>query len=612
MNPGDVLRNRYRIEKALAAGGFGETYLAIDLNYPGNPQVVVKHLKPSNKDPRTLEAAWRLLESEAKVLADLGKNSERIPTFYTYFVEQDEFYLVLEFIEGQTLTAELSDAKLTELEICQVLREILVGLQEVHSANKIHRDLKPDNIIRRAEDGKLVLIDFGSVKDVRQVSSTRTESPATRNVGTMGYSPTEQLQGFPVFASDIYAVGAIGVQCLTGQQPHTLVDRNTRELSPPNIYPKLGKILRKMLRSDHSERYDSAKEATDAIEQLLSSLSSPTSTAIDQDNEGDVIESKETSVEYENPNSSNLGRRKFISFLLLGGVGISGIFILSNFLIKKRAGKPSLSKFSFESVTLDRFGKTLDRPKNSAMIFKEDLGDGISMMMVKIPAGKFNMGSPGNGKDKEVNETPQHSVTMREFYLGQTLVTQEQWEKIMGTNPSLFKGNNKLPVDSVSWLDAIIFCHKLTIKTGRTYRLPSEAEWEYACRASTKTPFAFGETITPAIANFNGTLPYANASKGEYRKKTTLVKTFPANLFGLYDMHGNLWEWCSDEWIDNYENAPVDGRARGDVNSQNPETKRILRGGSWNYGAKSSRSADRSHVSAHSRRNCFGVRVVAV
>jgi eukaryotic-like serine/threonine-protein kinase len=606
MKPGDQLTNRYRIEGLLAEGGFGTTYLAIDLQYPENRKVVVKHLRTLDKLPGTLEAAKLLFESEAKALADLGEKSERIPTLHAYFFEQNEFYLVLEFIEGQTLTAELSDRKLTELEICSVLKEILLGLQEVHVAHKIHRDLKPDNIIRRSEDKRLVLIDFGSVKDVCQVSSLETNSPATRNVGTTGFSPTEQLNGYPVFASDIYAVGAIGAQCIMGKQPYALFDRDMQELRWYNAnHPNLGKILRKMLRNQHLERYQNAKEALDAIEKLITSLMPPVESGMNHEN----FESSPVLPESNPPSpikSRNLKRRPFIygSCSLLSILGLSTLF---GFLTKKQ----TFSKITVRSVILDQFGKVSDHPTSSVTIFTEDLGKGISMVMVKIPAGSFNMGSPDNEKNRDKNESPQHLLTLPAFYLGQTLVTQEQWETIMGTNPSFFKGNNKLPVDSVTWLEAMDFCQRLTRKTGRTYRLPSEAEWEYACRAGTTTPFAFGETITPEIANFDGTRPYASASEGENRKRTTPVATFQPNAFGLYDMHGNIWEWCLDEWVDNYNNGSMNSRARGDLKSQNPKKERLLRGGSWNYGAKSSRSADRSHVPASRRKNWFGLRVVA-
>jgi eukaryotic-like serine/threonine-protein kinase len=189
-------------------------------------------------------------------------------------------------------------------------------------------------------------------------------------------------------------------------------------------------------------------------------------------------------------------------------------------------------------------------------------------------------------------------------------VTQGQWQSLMGSNPSGFKGDNKLPVDSVSWLDGMDFCEKLSQKTGRTYRLPSEAEWEYACRAGTTTPFAFGETITPAVVNYDGNYTYGKAAKGENRKKTTMVGSFPANLFGLYDMHGNLWEWCLDEWSDNYNNAPNDGSARGDITSRDKSKIHVLRGGSWGSYPNVCRSANRFRGKSDLQVNDVGFRVV--
>jgi eukaryotic-like serine/threonine-protein kinase len=197
-----------------------------------------------------------------------------------------------------------------------------------------------------------------------------------------------------------------------------------------------------------------------------------------------------------------------------------------------------------------------------------------------------------------------------EFYLGQALVTQAQWQAMMGSNPSHFKGDGNLPVDSVSWLDGMDFCKKLSQKTGRTYRLPSEAEWEYACRGGTTTPFAFGETITPAVANYNGNSPYANAAKGEYRKKTTVGGSFPPNLFGLYDMHGNLWEWCLDEWADSYSRAPADGSARGDIEPRSGDKDYLERGGSWFQNPNFCRSACRKGDYSVTSRHLVGFRVV--
>jgi formylglycine-generating enzyme required for sulfatase activity len=282
--------------------------------------------------------------------------------------------------------------------------------------------------------------------------------------------------------------------------------------------------------------------------------------------------------------------------------------------VPDRPSWPPMQKISYVSVRLDSSGKVLEQPSGSATIFQEDLGEGVSMRMVQIPAGQFTLGSPTTEKERRDNEGSQHLLTVPEFYMGQTLVTQAQWRAVMGSNPSHFTGNDKLPVDSVSWLDAKDFCQELRQMTGRAYQLPSEAQWEYACRAGSNvsTPFSFGETITSSLVNYNGNDPYANAAQGESRAKTTIVGSFPTNLFGLYDMHGNLWEWCLDEWTSNYNDVFVDGSARGDINSRNSDVQRLLRGGSWINNARKCRSAKRNYNAASNRNYNCGLRVVAV
>jgi formylglycine-generating enzyme required for sulfatase activity len=190
--------------------------------------------------------------------------------------------------------------------------------------------------------------------------------------------------------------------------------------------------------------------------------------------------------------------------------------------------------------------------------------------------------------------------------MGKYPITQEQYEAVMGNNPSDFKGK-KRPVEQVSWDDANEFCQKLSQKTGKKYRLPSEAEWEYACRAGTTTPFHFGETITTDVANYNGNYTYASAPKGVYRQKTTDVGSFPANNFGLYDLHGNVWEWCADIWHENYNGAPSDGSI---WESGGDNTQRLLRGGSWNSDPRRCRCENRVRYYPDLRDNDFGFRLV--
>ncbi|TBR61944.1 Sulphatase-modifying factor protein [Westiellopsis prolifica IICB1] len=246
----------------------------------------------------------------------------------------------------------------------------------------------------------------------------------------------------------------------------------------------------------------------------------------------------------------------------------------------------------------------IKRESKQAQYFTQTLPNDIPLDMVAIPGGTFMMGSPeGEGYD---SEKPQHEVTVQPFFMGKYPVTQAQWKAVaalprvnrnLKLEPSYFKGDNR-PVERVSWYDAVEFCDRLSQYTGKQFRLPSEAEWEYAVRAETTTPFHFGETITTELVNYDGNYTYASAPKGIYRRKTTPVGSFGvANTFGLYDMHGNVWEWCLDDWHNNYDRAPTDGSPWFD-NNDNIYQKSglaILRGGSWGDDPKYCRSAYRSN-----------------
>jgi formylglycine-generating enzyme required for sulfatase activity len=227
----------------------------------------------------------------------------------------------------------------------------------------------------------------------------------------------------------------------------------------------------------------------------------------------------------------------------------------------------------------------------------------IGMKFVWIPRGSFMMGSPQEEKERRENEV-MHKVTLTKgFYIGVYPVTQEQWRVVMGNNPSEFKGKENLPVENVSWDDCQEFVKKLREKDKKLYRLSTEAEWEYACRAGTTSPFYFGETISTDQANYYGEVVYGNGKKGVDRRQTTPVGSFPANAFGLFDMHGNVFQWCQD-WYGEYSQ-------KGLVNPQGPEKAkcRVLRGGSWTRDPESCRSAFRAFSEPDYRENDCGVRI---
>lgn len=263
-----------------------------------------------------------------------------------------------------------------------------------------------------------------------------------------------------------------------------------------------------------------------------------------------------------------------------------------------------LPRFEFEVITVDDKGKENSRIKYAAHYFPEDLGNGVVLEMVDIPGGTFKMGSPATESGTYDRESPQHQVTVPAFYAGKYPITQAQWQAVMGYNPSYFKGE-KLPVETVSWNQAVEFCRKLSEKTGKIYRLLSEAEWEYACRAGTTTHFYFGETITTDLVNYNGNFPFGRARKGGFRQQTMDVGSFPPNSFGLYDMHGQVWEWCSDKWHGGYNGAPTDGSS-WEIGT---DYYRVLRGGSWYDNAVNCRAAHRDLISAGDSDRDRGFRV---
>jgi eukaryotic-like serine/threonine-protein kinase len=680
---GTTLRSRYRIIKLIGAGGFGETYLAEDLDIPidPKPKCVVKRLQPQAISPEIV----RLFQQEGAFLYKLGQKYDRIPTLSAYFQEGNEFYLIQELVDGEDLSTEIVPGQpWQESDVVNLLREVLEILSFVHQQNIIHRDIKPHNLMRRRSDGKLVLIDFGAVKEVSamQVNSQGNTS-LTVGIGTPGYMPDEQANGKPKLCSDVYAVGMLGIQALTGLSPSQLgSDPRTgeviwRPLVKTQVSDGLADVLSTMVKTFFPQRYSSAMEALQALNSVASSskpqpvpnppplpvppvapkastpppatstpqppliLPTPPKVSSPPPAKPVVVPSPSASTVIPDPQPlidptytpplAVGNRRKFITIAALGGLGFIGAVIWGNTQqkspqtpasstvenqpsssqtpVKSPASPPSLNPFSFEVVTVNNRGEIANRSNKQAQFFAEALGNGITLDMVAIPGGKFIMGSPATEKDRSSDEDPQREVSIQPFSMGKFAVTQAQWQAVMGNNPSNFKGD-KRPVEKITWHQAREFCQKLSQQTGRQYRLPSEAEWEYACRAGTKTPFYFGSTITPALVNYNGNFPYGDAPKGQDRAQTTDVGSFPPNAFGLYDMHGNVWEWCQDEWHESYNGAPVDGSAWETKGNENDNLRRALRGGSWNHGAQGCRSANRNGVNAGNRVLSIGFRVV--
>lgn len=324
----------------------------------------------------------------------------------------------------------------------------------------------------------------------------------------------------------------------------------------------------------------------------------------------------------------------------------AGLGVAAPFVRRRLMGQshPSLRSISFEPATVDQKGGRLPSEKAAASLFTEALPANAGLDMVAIPGGTFLMGSPVYQLERRANEGPRHQVTMHPFFIGASPVTQAQWAAVATTRtgktsgalrpfPSFFKGD-RLPVESVTWNEADEFCRRLSEIAGRKYRLPSEAEWEYACRAGTTSAFNVGPTITTDLANYCGTGgavcgdnngksiasdvydgvtytsgAYAQGPTGTFRGTTTPAGTFPPNRFGLYDMHGNVWEYCLDRASDSYDGAPTDGSPNL---SGPPDGDRVLRGGSWSHNPAICRSAYRDFLAPNNPgwQGRIGLRVV--
>jgi eukaryotic-like serine/threonine-protein kinase len=585
-----LLKKRYLIEDIdqdkLGAGSFGSTYLAKDTRYRSFiKKVVVKHLQPP---ARLFDIALKFFQREAEVLSKLGSEHSQIPTLIDSFAEGNEFYIVQEWIDGETLSNVLTYGKqLTQKDTIDLLIEILEPLKFCHDEGTIHRDLKPANLMRRRSDGKLVIIDFGAVREVGQLTlmPDGQERPGSI-IGTPGYASPEQCAMFPspVLASDIYAVGSIGIQAMTGLPPskiNTPFEEIPRWWEVPdrtNATPGFTEILNKMLAFSPKARYYDASAALEVLRAITAKYTIIKQSVI-------VVPISTQSPAVTQPNILQIPNKPVLKGELSQEIFTFETAKLRKLLVPnpRRLGTSKAGNRQTKIVEEWEVKKFMGKAER----FTEDLGNDVKLEMVYIPDGSFKMGS-----DDYDSEKPQHVVHIPSFYMGRFQVTQEQYLTITGTNPAKWK-DAKLPVEQIYRNEAQIFCQRLSNITGKKYRLPSESEWEYACCAETTTPFSFGKTISTTLANYNGDYTYKSGAKGHYRGKTTPVGSFPANGFGLHDMHGNVFEWCEDQWHENYQEAPTDGTAWVDNDDFG-----LLRGGSCHDNPRTCRSTSRSRSPA--------------
>lgn len=590
-----LLMNRYRAISILGQGGFGRTFLAIDEFKPSKPRCVIKQFLPEVKSQNALKKATELFEKEAARLDELGQHKQ-IPSLLAFFDQEDRKYLIQEYIDGHDLLKVLSkEGVFGQQQIKELLNDLLDVLKFVHENNVIHRDIKPENIIRRKQDGKLVLVDFGAAKETLSATNSQTGTI----IGSVSYIAPEQAAGKAKFASDLYSLGATCLHLLTNVEPIDLFNTDEGEwdwrshLQDNEIDYELSHILDKLVAGATKRRFQSVME----VEQALAGNINPL-----------------PAIHSPRPNPKGKNRRQ-------SSTRTSRTSKTSGHSKRRKRQKLDLKLLEFQYAKISNdpcvlFGQTVNlsvnRYSGKAKYITLELGHQITLNLMGIPGGKFLMGSLESELEREAEESPQHSVKIPPFLMSQYPITQAQWWAVMDNNPSRFAATDaaqsKKPVERVSWFDCELFCQKLSQIVGREIRLPSEAEWEYACRGQTQTPFHFGSTISTELANYNGEDVYDRGLEGKNRQETSDVDSFSPNAFGLYDLHGNVAEWCTDTWHNNYQDAPTDGSPW--VSGRQKEM-RVLRGGSWLHLPASCRSAHRLKSSPQNKSDAFGFRVAA-
>ena len=638
-----LLAGHYKVTQLLSdKGGFGKTYQVEDL-YDNNKVKVLKVLTLN------IAKAVELFQQEAAVLKQLRHpgipQGDGYIEFFPKNSQNPVHCFVMQYIEGMDLEEYLGQRgrPIDQKMALKWLKEIAEILQVVHGENFFHRDIKPSNIMLQP-NGKLALIDFGTVREMTGTYMAKQNSGAITKISSAGFTPPEQENNRAVPQSDFFALGRTFVYLLTGKLPTdpAIYDSYNNELKwrgfTKEISPLLVDFIDELMAGKASQRPDNPGVILQRLAEIEYQLYPPPKPIP----KPQPPKPKTQTVPPTLVSQPFLSRRKLIKIAGFAGVGIMGGYVWQEVWSDppqpplKKGGQedsppvssggqedsPPVSsggqedsspfsrgaggdRFSFTTVKVNDRGEKINSESLQAEYSREDLGNGVTLDMVAIPGGTFMMGSPETEKERSSSEGSQRSVTVPAFFMAKYPVTQQQWQAVMGNNPSNFKGLNR-PVENVSWNDAVAFCQKLSQKTGKNYRLPSEAEWEYACRAGTTTPFYFGETITTDLANYDGNQAYGYGPKGVYRQQTTDVGIFPPNAFGLYDMHGNVWEWCQDVWHENYKGAPTDGSA---WTSRGNSNLRLLRGGGWYSYPWICRSAHRIYYDPGNRSRNIGFRI---
>ena len=583
LQPGTTLcSGKYKIERVLGQGGFGITYLAVQSGL--NRRVAVKEFfmkEHCNRDAQTCHVSVPSIGSRELVerfRQKFLKEAQTIAAFdlpnivriHDIFEENGTAYYVMENIDGGALSDQ--HLPMSEEKAVFYIRQIGKALAYIHSHNVLHLDVKPSNILLR-RNGDAVLIDFGISKRYDDGGSQTSSTPAGIS---KGYAPIEQYnQGLQTFspATDIYSLGATLYKLITGETPPeaSIIYEDGLPAKPNGVSVSVWKAIESAMQPRRKDRL----QTISAFLQLLDNeVAQPVKeeTVVVAKVERPAPTTPKPAVSTPKPAVSQQPQPKAKKsrtwiWVTAGIIAVAGIVV----------------------ATLNIQSSTNSRDKILANLAAD---------MVYVEGGTFTMGATSEqGDDAYDNEKPAHQVTLSSFYICIHEVTQEEWEAVMGSNPLNWKGKRR-PVENVSWEDCQTFISKLNSITGKTYRLPTEAEWEYAARG--------GNRSNGYKYSGSNTLDDVAWYRDNSGKKTHEWMTKWPNELGLYDMSGNVWEWCSDWYDGEYYAISPSNNPKGPSSGSN----RVLRGGSWFSGARGCRVSYRGSGTPSGRNNYIGLRLV--
>ena len=618
---GTVLRE-YTLEQVLGHGGFGIVYRALhnELRLP----VAIKEFLPielavregstvrprRGADSQDFESGLRRFRDEARALVQLRAN-EHIVKCRDFFRGNGTAYFVMDFEEGQSLAEVLANREaegrpFEESDLLAVIMPLLEGLARVHEAGLLHRDVKPSNILIRKRDERPVLIDFGAAK---QVIAKHSKSLAPY---TEGYAAPEQLADAGALGAwtDIYGTGAVMWRMVAGGQPPWMppnpVRAESRALAKirgaKDPLPSAGELgngrfslgileaIDRCLRLDERERFQGCAELLGALNGAEVDVPAPSSvTSSDQASERIAKSPSAVGADASSDRVRESRGRRGVRRIAL--VSLAAGFVLGLGLARWSVGPDGESTGSPQSGSSSNSpesesNRELAEPDPPTSPGRQFRDCDVCPEMVELPTGSFVMGSPAAEDGRDRDEWPMHRVEIGyRLAVGAYEVTFHEWDACVdggGCNGYVPDdeewGRERMPVVNVNWNHAQAYVNWLSTKTGKEYRLLSEAEWEYAARAGTQTPYHFGDAASPRLANV-----------GESVGEAVAVGSYPANAFGLHDVHGNVWEWVADCWNSSYGGAPGDGSAWTNGECE----QRVLRGGSWRVNFAGARSASR-------------------